>query len=254
MRRIRSGKLILTLVVVAVLVAASRVLPIRDWVAAFLDWIRGLGIAGAVLYAVVYAGGTVLLIPGTALTAGAGLLYGTLVGTLIVSPASVCGATAAFLIGRHFARGWVESKLSDHQKFAAIDRAIANHGFKVVLLLRLQPVFLPFAVLNYALGLTRVRLRDYILGSWLGMLPATILYVYLGSAVHSVPDLMHGRLPSGGLAKELLFWGGLVALGLLVFLLGRVARRALAQEVDGAREERREQTLHGDHRDIARSH
>ncbi len=232
MTQTRSRQIVLAIVMITVLVAASILLPLRQWVAAFLSWVRGLGTAGAVLYAMVYAGGTVLLIPGTALTAGAGLLYGTLVGTLIVSPASVSGATAAFLIGRYFARDWVESRLRDHQKFAAVDRAIANNGFKVVLLLRLQPVFLPFAVLNYALGLTRVRLRDYILGSWLGMLPATILYVYLGSAVHSVSDLVQGRLPGAGLAKDLLFWGGLVALMLLVFLFGRMAKRALAQEVD----------------------
>lgn len=252
MKRLGSGRIVLSIVVVAALAAALKLLPLREWVAVFLDWIRGLGIAGAMLYAVVYAGGTVLLVPGTALTAGAGLLYGTLVGTLIVSPASVTGATAAFLIGRYFARNWVESKLRDHQKFAAVDRAIANNGFKVVLLLRLQPVFLPFAVLNYALGLTRVRLRDYILGSWLGMLPATILYVYLGSAVHSIPDLVHGRLAGAGRAKDLLFWGGLVALGLLVFLLGRMAKRALAQEVD-SEPTGMEQKLNGNRRDAARS-
>jgi uncharacterized membrane protein YdjX (TVP38/TMEM64 family) len=207
-------------------------LPLRHWIGLFLAWVRSLGPAGAVVYALVYVAGTVLLIPGTALTAGAGLIYGPIIGTLIVSPASVLGATLAFLIGRHSARGWVEMKLSAYPKFAAIDRAVGGNGFKVVLLLRLDPVFIPFALLNYALALTKVRLRDYVLASWLGMLPASILYVYLGSAAHSIGDVLEGKLPGAGMWGHLLFWGGLGAVLLLVFLLGRIARKALHEQLE----------------------
>lgn len=213
-------------------VLAVTFLPLKDWVAVFLAWIRGFGAAGAVVFALAYVAGTVLLLPGTALTAASGLLYGPIVGVLIVSPASVAGATLAFLIGRYFARGWVESKLTKYPRFSAIDRAIERRSFKVVLLLRLQPVFLPFAVLNYALGVTSVRLRDYVLASWLGMLPATILYVYLGSAVHNLSDLTQGRLPEAGMWGHLLFWGGLVATVVLVVFAGRIARNALQRELE----------------------
>ncbi len=216
------------------LVLALLFLPLRQWVAVFLGWIHGFGPAGAVVYALVYVTGTVLLVPGTALTAGAGLIYGTVIGTLIVSPASVLGATLSFLIARHFARDWVESKLEKYPRFKGIDRAIEKNGFKTILLLRLQPVFIPFALLNYALGLTSVRLRDYVLASWLGMLPASILYVYLGSAVHSISDLVGGKLPASGGWGRALFWLGLIAAAVLVVLLGRIAREALHEELEPA--------------------
>lgn len=211
---------------------AAVLLPVKEWIAFFLAWIRGFGVAGAFVYALAYVAGTVLLVPGTALTAAAGLLYGPVFGVLLVSPASVAGATLAFLIGRYFARGWVESKLAKYPRFSAIDRAVERRSFKVVLLLRLQPVFLPFALLNYALGVTSVRLRDYVLASWLGMLPATILYVYLGSAVHNISDLTEGRLPQTGMWGQFLFWGGLVATVVLVVMAGRIARNALQRELE----------------------
>jgi hypothetical protein len=140
-----------------------------------------------------------------------------------------CAATASFLIARYFARDWVERKLRAYPKFAAIDRAVEKQGFKIVLLTRLQPV-LPFVLLNYGLGLTRVRLRDYVIASWIGMMPATILYVYLGSALHNVSDLFSGGAAKHSPAGLALFWGGLAAGALLLWLLTRTAKRALQQE------------------------
>lgn len=233
--RIRVAGLIF---VIAVLGLAAWVLPLKHWIALFFTWVRGFGAVGALVYGLVYAGGAVLFIPGVALTAGAGLLYGPVIGVLIVSPASVIGATLSFLIGRHLARRWVETKLEHYPKFSAIDRAIQKDGFKVVLLLRLEPVVIPFALLNYGFGLTSVRLRDYVLASWLGMLPATILYVYLGSAVHNIGDLLAGRLPESGVWGQILFWVGLAALVALVLLIGRVARKALHQRLEPTASER----------------
>ena len=220
------------LIFIAGLIAALVFLPIKSWLVRFIGWIRGFGPAGSILYGAVYVLGTVLLVPGTALTAGAGLIYGPWIGTLIVSPASVLGATLAFLIARYFARDWVERKIENHKRFQALDSAIEKNGFKVIFLLRLEPIFLPFALLNYALGLTSVRLRDYVLASWLGMLPATFLYVYLGSALHNISDLVSGRLPAVGIWGEVLFWSGLAAAALLLLLLGRIAKRALRAELE----------------------
>ena len=208
-------------------------LPAKQWIESFIAWIRALGAPGALLYGVVYAAGAIAMLPGSALTAGAGLVYGTLIGVLIVSPASVAAATGSFLIARYLARDWVERKLHAYPKFAAIDRAVENQGFKVVLLLRLQPI-LPFVLLNYGLGLTRVRLRDYVIASWIGMMPATILYVYLGSALHNVSDLFSGGVAKHSAAGLALFWGGLAAGALLLWLLTRMAKRALQQELNQA--------------------
>lgn len=195
----------------------------------FIRWVKGAGATGGALYALVYVAGTALFFPGLPLTLGAGFIYGALIGTLVVSPASVAGASAAFLIARYLARDWVARRLKKYPQAAAIDRAIARNGFKVVVLLRLQPV-IPFNMLNYVLGLTDIRLRDYVLASWIGMLPATILYVYLGSVMGDVTDLLRGR-PESGMAGRVLLWGGLVAIVVLVWWLGRVARRALHDEI-----------------------
>jgi uncharacterized membrane protein YdjX (TVP38/TMEM64 family) len=195
----------------------------------FIHWAKGMGAAGGAIYAAFYIVGTALLLPALPLTLGAGFLYGVIIGTLVVSPASVIGATLAFFIARHVARDWVTRRLKKYPQAAAIDRAIEKNGFKAVVLLRLQPV-LPFNILNYALGLTSIRLRDYVLASWIGMFPATVLYVYLGSVMNDISDLLRQR-PNSGMAGHLLLWGGLAAIVVLVWWLDRVARKALREEM-----------------------
>jgi uncharacterized membrane protein YdjX (TVP38/TMEM64 family) len=211
------------------MILLASVLPFLQWMVDFIHWAKAMGPTGRALYAVVYILGTALLFPALPLTLGAGFLYGAVIGTLVVSPASVAGATGAFVIARYLARDRVTRRLKKYPQAAAIDRAIENNGFKAVVLLRLQPL-LPFNILNYALGVTNIRLRDYILASWIGMLPATVLYVYLGSVMNDISDLLRGR-PNSGIAGRLLLWGGLAAMVILVWWLGRVARKALREEM-----------------------
>jgi uncharacterized membrane protein YdjX (TVP38/TMEM64 family) len=205
--------------------------PTREWLLAFIQYVRNLGWVGFWFYALAYVAGTVLLFPGTILTVGSGFLYGPIGGTVLASPASVAGATIAFVLSRSFARDWVANKVQKYPRFAAIDRAVGKHTFKTVLLLRLQPVNLPFAVINYALGLTSVNLRDYILASWLGMLPTTILYAYAGSVVRDLAIVLRGGPSEMTSWQRLLFWGGLVATAGLVVFLTKLARRALEEEM-----------------------
>jgi uncharacterized membrane protein YdjX (TVP38/TMEM64 family) len=211
------------------MILLANALPFLQWMVDFIHWAKGMGAAGGAMYAVFYIAGTALFFPGLPLTLGAGFLYGAIIGTLVVSPASVAGATLAFLIARYVARDWVTRRLKKYPQAAAIDRAIEKNGFKAVVLLRLQPV-LPFNILNYALGLTSIRLRDYMLASWIGMFPATVLYVYLGSVMNDISDLLRGR-PNSGMAGRLLLWGGLAAIVVLVWWLGRIARKALREEM-----------------------
>ena len=211
------------------MILLNNALPFLQWMVDFIHWAKGMGAAGGAIYAVFYIAGTALFFPGLPLTLGAGFLYGAIIGTLVVSPASVAGATLAFLIARYVARDWVTRRLKKYPQAAAIDRAIEKNGFKAVVLLRLQPV-LPFNILNYALGLTSIRLRDYMLASWIGMFPATVLYVYLGSVMNDISDLLRGR-PNTGMAGRFLLWGGLAAIVILVWWLGRVAKKALRDEM-----------------------
>ena len=237
----KNVKIAAALLLVLSLFFLARFFPVANWTSQFVDWVRTLGFWAALVYFFVYVIGTVLFIPGTALTLGSGLLFGVLWGTLLVSLASVTGATLAFLIARYVGREWALRRIERYPKFALIDRAIGERGFKLVLLMRLQPVFLPFAILNYALGLTRVRLRDYILASWIGMLPATTLYVYFGSSLKSISDLVQGKVAAADHWHQLLFWGGLVLSAVLVVFFTRIAKQALQTQLGSE-----EQTLAGE--------
>jgi uncharacterized membrane protein YdjX (TVP38/TMEM64 family) len=142
-----------------------------------------------------------------------------------VSIGATLGATAAFLVGRYLARDAIARKIEKHQSFATIDGAVADEGWKIVLLTRLSPVF-PFVLLNYAFGLTRVRLSHYVLASWLGMIPGTVLYVYLGSLVNVGSG--HRQRTTG---EWVLYGVGLLATVIVTVFVTRVARRALAKKI-----------------------
>jgi uncharacterized membrane protein YdjX (TVP38/TMEM64 family) len=208
------------LVIVAVLFATF---DVRALLRGALAWIEQLGLWGQMLFAAVYVAATVLLIPGSALGLGAGALFGIVNGFLLVSLASTLEATCAFLVGRYLARGWVSKKIEGNASFAAIDRAVAAEGWKIVFLTRLSPLF-PFTVLNYAFGITRVSLRDYMIASWIGMMPGTLLYVYLGSlAGAGASDRQHTP------AEWALYVVGLLSTIAVAGIATRIARRALVK-------------------------
>jgi uncharacterized membrane protein YdjX (TVP38/TMEM64 family) len=169
----------------------------------------------------------VLFLPGSALTLGAGFLFKLLWGPVIVSIGATLGACAAFWVGRTLARGWIAKKVAGNAKFAAIDEAVGREGFKIVLLTRLSPIF-PFNLLNYAFGLTRVRFRSYALASWIGMLPGTIMFVYIGSGLRSLADAAAGNAQPPP-AQRIFFWAGLVVAVGVAVLVTRIARRALKE-------------------------
>ena len=197
----------------------------RDTLSSFLEWVQGIGPWGAVLFAAAYVPAAVLLVPGSLLTLGAGFVFGVVKGTVIVSIGSTAGAAAAFIVGRGIARDWVARRLAGRPKMAAIARAVETEGFKIVLLTRLSPV-LPFNLLNYAFGVTAVPFRQYVLASWIGMLPATIMYVYLGSAANSLAAVLSGDQPRSA-GQQVLFALGLAATVAVTIIVTRTARRAL---------------------------
>lgn len=214
---------------VALLAAAAAagiwLLPVADWTTRLAERMRDTGAVGVVLFFIAYVVSTVAFLPGAILTLAAGFAYGPVWGLVLVSPASVAGATCAFVLGRTVLRGWAERKVGQSPTARAIDAAVERDGLKLVLLLRLSPVF-PFNVLNYALSLTKISLGRYVFGSAVGMLPGTALYVYLGSLAPVAAELSSaGR---GGGATRLVFYViGFVATVAVVVVATRTARRAL---------------------------
>jgi len=175
------GKLAALAGIVTGMFLFTRFLPVSQWLRTFNDWISEIGIAGIFVFIGVYAAATVLLAPGAILTIGAGFVFGLWKGFLAVSAGATLGAALAFLVARSIARDRIEAMAKRNDKFRRIDSAIGKRGAKLIFLLRLSPV-IPFNLSNYFYGLTGVKFWPYVLASWIGMMPGTLLYVYIGVA------------------------------------------------------------------------
>lgn len=198
----------------------------RDLLPGALTAVRELGPWAAVAFIVLYAAATVAWVPGSALTLAAGAIFGLMEGTLLTLVGATLGASLAFLISRYLARGALEKRLRVDSPLAAMDEVIGKEGGRIVFLLRLSPAF-PFNVLNYALGLTQVRFRDYFVASAVGMAPGTFLYVYAGFTAGQVVMSVGGDAPPRGLGYYALLVVGLLATVAVTVLVTRAARRAL---------------------------
>ncbi len=194
--------------------------------------IEHLGAWGPVAFIVTYNLATVLLIPGSVLTLGGGVIFGLWWGSVYVFVAASLGATFAFLIGRYLSRDRVIKSMEAHPKFKALDRAVSQEGFKIVFLTRLCPLF-PFNLLNYALGITQVSLKDYVLGSF-GMIPATILYVYSGSLVGDIAAICTVDRPVSPQAEAAKWLINIISFSAAVAVtvyITRIARKALDESI-----------------------
>src|SRR6266536_1001007 len=175
------GRLIILAAIVIGLFIAMKLLPVQQWLRSFNDWVGQMGVAGILIFIGVYALATELLAPGSVLTIGAGFAFGLWKGFIAVSAGSTLGAALAFLVARYIARERVVAIAQRNEKFREIDSAIGKQGAKLIFLLRLSPV-IPFNLSNYLYGLTGVKFWPYVLASWIGMMPGTFLYVYIGTA------------------------------------------------------------------------
>jgi uncharacterized membrane protein YdjX (TVP38/TMEM64 family) len=222
-------KVVLGAVAVIALLALARVAG--GYVPALAAWVETMGVWGPVTFILAYATATVLFVPGALLTMAGGAIFGVVEGTIYVFGAALLGSGAAFLIARHLARGPIEARLTKSPRFASVDAAVADDGLKITFLLRLSPIF-PFNFMNYALGLTRVSFRHYMLASF-GMLPGTLLYVYYGRVAGDVAALAGGAATEKGAAYYGVTILGLVATIAVTAIVTRIARRALAEAEAG---------------------
>ncbi len=224
-------KLIALGVVIAALIGLSFIFPVREYIKEFLDWTESLGALGFAVFAAVYILATVLFAPGSPLTLGAGVIFGLPIGFLAVVVGSNVGAWLAFLIGRYFARDAIARKVEGNARFEALDKAVGDQGWKIVLLTRLSPVF-PFNLLNYAYGLTRVSFFDYAWATLVGMIPGTLLYVYFGTLAGDVAEAAAGEAPTGGPLQTVFKVVGLLATLVVTIYITKIARRALSGKLE----------------------
>jgi len=219
------ARLAAVLVALVVLITVGR--EAGAYVPRFAEWVEGLGFWGPLVFMLGYIVATVAFIPGSVLTLAAGAIFGIGMGVVYTFVGASIGATCAFLVSRYLARGAIEKRLEGNERFAAIDTAVAREGLKIVTLLRLSPVF-PFNLLNYGLGLTQVRLRDYVLACF-GMLPGTLLYIYYGKLAGDVAALAAGAQTDRGAGGWLVLILGLVATLAVTTIVTRIARASLRE-------------------------
>ncbi|WP_414622458.1 TVP38/TMEM64 family protein [Calothrix sp. CCY 0018] len=197
------------------------------WLKNALEWINEQGAVGGIAFILLYIVATVAFLPGSILTLGAGVVFDVFLGSVYVFIGATIGAIAAFLVGRYIARGWVAKKIAGNEKFAAVDSAVGKEGLKIVLLTRLSPVF-PFNLLNYAYGVTGVSLKDYVLGT-IGILPGTIMYVYLGSLAGNIATIGTGEQPSNPTVVWAIRIIGFIATVAVTLYVTKIARKALEE-------------------------
>ena len=214
-------KVVIALAVLAALVAAWSLLPVSEWIAAFRDWVAELGALGWAIFVVVYALSVLALLPGSLLTIAAGLAWG-LWGFPVVMVGATLGAGISFVAARHLAQGTVQRMIEKRPTLKAVDRAVEQEGWKIVGLMRLSPAF-PFALQNWFFGTTSVAFWPYLLATFVGIMPGTLLYVWIGS--------LGGAAGSGGAdtAKYVVFGVGILATLAVTVYVTKIARRKLAE-------------------------
>lgn len=226
-RSIRARLLGAALLIAVVL--ALWFLPLADWLDAAAAWVAANPVRGALFYLAGAALAGIAMTPGWIPMMLGGFLFGAGTGFVLALAGIVLGATAGFVVGRSLLRGWIEERLRKHGRLRALDRAVDDNAFAVVLLSRLALV-LPYNLLNYFYGLTSVKTSTFVAATAVGMLPIVAMYVYLGTLARDIGDLLEG----GGAPDEARWWiaaFGLIAIVGLVLVIRRSAARLLASDV-----------------------
>jgi uncharacterized membrane protein YdjX (TVP38/TMEM64 family) len=224
--RIAFGAGLLAMLIAGGALLLAQPLPVQPWLRSFLEWIGRLGPWAPVFLIALDAAVCLLCLPGSAVTLVAGFLWGTVAGSVVASLGATLGAAAAFLISRLLLRGWIERRLAGHSAMIAIDRAIGSEGFRVVLLVRLCSL-LPYDLMSYALGLTKVSFGRYLSGTWLGRLPEILLWAYIGSTAKNLADVFAGKVQAGAGGRILLLGMGIAAMIAAMLMVARIASKAL---------------------------
>jgi uncharacterized membrane protein YdjX (TVP38/TMEM64 family) len=220
----------LGLAVVFVILATSLYyLPLAHWATALVSWGQNHPVAGPMAYIIFVIIATVLFLPGSVAIMIGGFLFGFVPGLLFALVAIPFGAQSAFEFGRWIARPWVENRLANNQRMRAIEAALAEQAFVIVVLTRLS-LIIPFNLLNYAYGASSVRSGIHLTATALGMLPAIALYVYLGTLARDVGEILSGEAAP----SEVGYWvigAGVISISIAVWLVHRTATRALEKHL-----------------------
>ena len=225
-------RLIALAVFILALLIALVLLPIGEWLDDAAQWNKENPIAGAVLYLLACVICAVLFLPGSLIAMSGGYLYGMPSGLGLAALGGALGSIAAFMNGRLFGRGWAVARLEGHPRLQALDKALNEQSFIIVMLTRLSLV-IPYSVLNYLYSVTGVKKVPYMLASAIGLIPMMGLWAYVGTLAKNFDDILSGDMDSG-LSGQVLFFVGLGAILLAVWVMHRTASRVLKERLAAA--------------------
>jgi len=201
---------------------------VTSWLEALLLEVEQLGPWGPVVFALLYVGCAITLAPAFLLSVAAGAIFGVWRGSALVFISATLGASAVYAMAQRLAETRLFSWVVRDRRVAAVRQAIAGEGAWVQFLLRLSPL-VPYALLNYALGLGRVPFRDFLVAC-VGMIPTIVMYAYYGKVVGDVARLAAGVAPPRGREYYFVLALGLLATVVATMAIARAARRAIEEQ------------------------
>lgn len=222
MNRTRAIQIVIGLIALSLLIWLWTILPVAQWINQVREWILSLGLFGVIIFVGLYVGVTVVLGPASALTLTAGLAYGAWGFPLVVLSATLAAAVA-FLLGRYVAHARVNRWINGKPKLLALNNAVSDEGWRVVGLMRLSPV-IPYGLQNYLFSVTHIKFVPYVVATLVGIMPASALYVYIGS--------LGQVIGKAGALQWLLVLAGLAATAVVAWIVGRRATAVLNKHAD----------------------
>lgn len=231
-RRSNRRRALLGISLLAILIIAVSTLPIEEWLVFARAWIALHTLPGALLFVAAAIVLTIAMVPGSLLMAAGGFLFGLGTGFPIVWISIGVAAGSAALVSRTLLRDWLMGRFANDARFKAIDSAVAEKGFLIVVLSRLS-LLMPYNLLNVIYGLSSIPLGKMTFATWLGMTPAVLLYTYIGSVAATAEQLM-SQGEAGGWTRNLVIAGGLVMILVVTWVVHRTATQALRRELQQA--------------------
>jgi uncharacterized membrane protein YdjX (TVP38/TMEM64 family) len=219
-------------VLVTLIVVVFVFVPLKEYHEQFVNNVESLGPWRFAALTGIFVLACLLMIPVTPISLAGGMLFGFGMGLVTVGIGSIIGPALTFYVGKFLGRSWIASAIAKNRTLGAIDRAVADQGFKIIFLARLSP-FVPYGVMNYMFSLSRISFLVYIVATFLGVLPTTVAYAYLGSLANNLDELIV-VLNKGGIEQLLLFWGGLAATVVVSVVVTLVAKKALHEALGEA--------------------
>jgi uncharacterized membrane protein YdjX (TVP38/TMEM64 family) len=215
---------LLVLSLPASLLALAQLTPFLTWLNVSLAWTADQGALGVLVFTLIFVLVCVSALPEVYPNLAAGMIWGPLPGALVVSVARVVGCCFTFLLVRGVLRGWVARRIGEDARWRAVDALLEREGFKFVVLLRLCPIF-PANVINFGFGVTGVHLGAYAAGTFVGMLPRSLVVAYLGAGGRSLADLAAADALTLQALPGPVFWAGLVVVGIGTLWVAAITRR-----------------------------